>query len=125
MQRERRRRRRGDTRDAYRERDEWLLQSHRSKMPQDQTSEPPAFVRAANRWWDRLLDVADKRSFEGGASEYAPNQTTRDYVLNTIGLGAWGALFPILSIVATQLAGAEQAGMFSMAFTTATLMLYV
>ncbi len=125
MQRERRRRRRGDDRDAYRERDEWLLQSHRSRKQQEQVSKPPAFVRAANRWWDRLLDVADRRSFEGSASEYAPNQTTRDYVLNTIGLGAWGALFPILSIVATQLAGAEQAGMFSMAFTTATLMLYV
>ena len=88
-------------------------------------TQPPAIVRAANRWWDRLLDVADKRSFSRGASEYAANQTTRDYLLNTIGLGAWGALFPLLSIVATQLAGAEQAGMFSMAFTTATLLLYV
>ncbi|MDO4538011.1 MAG: lipopolysaccharide biosynthesis protein [Coriobacteriales bacterium] len=81
--------------------------------------------RLINHWWDRLLDVADKRSFSQGASEYAANQTTRDYLLNTVGLGAWGALFPILSIVATQLAGAEQAGMFSMAFTTATLMLYI
>ncbi|MBO7673701.1 MAG: lipopolysaccharide biosynthesis protein [Atopobiaceae bacterium] len=78
-----------------------------------------------NGWWDRLLDVADKRSFSAGASEYAANQTTRDYILNTAGLAAWGALFPVLSIIATQLAGAEQAGMFSMAFTTATLLLYV
>ena len=78
-----------------------------------------------NGWWDRLLDVADKRSFSAGASEYAANQTKRDYVLNTVGLAAWGALFPVLSIIATQLAGAEQAGMFSMAFTTATLMLYI
>lgn len=85
----------------------------------------PRIVRAANRWWDRLLDVADKRSFSKGASEYAANQTTRDYVLNTIGLGAWGMLFPVLSIVATQLVGTAQAGMFSMAFTTATLMLCV
>lgn len=87
--------------------------------------EPPRIVRAANRWWDRLLGVADKRSFSHGASEYAANQTKRDYLLNTIGLGAWGALFPLLSIVATQLAGAEAAGMFSMAFTTATLLFYV
>ena len=69
--------------------------------------------------------MADKRSFSEGASEYEANQTTSDYVLNTLGLAAWGALFPILSIIATQLAGAEQAGMFSMAFTTATLLLYV
>lgn len=127
MQRERTRRprRRSAERDAYRERDEWLLQSRRSRMGDERPPEPPAIVRTVNRWWDRLLDVADKRSFEGGASEYAANQTTRDYVLNTLGLGAWGALFPVLSIVATQLAGAEQAGMFSMAFTTATLMLYI
>ena len=85
----------------------------------------PSLRAVINRWWDRLLDVADKRSFSSGASEYAANQTTRDYLLNTLGLGAWGVLFPVLSIVATQLAGAEQAGMFSMAFTTATLMLYV
>ncbi|MDO4806978.1 MAG: lipopolysaccharide biosynthesis protein [Coriobacteriales bacterium] len=78
-----------------------------------------------NRWWDRLLDVADKRSFSAIGSQYAPNQAKRDYMLNTLGLAAWGALFPVLSIIATQLAGAEQAGMFSMAFTTATLLLYV
>ncbi len=99
----------------------------RTREKRQRTKPPaqPAIVRRANRWWDRLLDVADKRSFSRGASEYAANQTTRDYLLNTLGLGAWGALFPILSIVATQLAGAEQAGMFSMAFTTATLLLYI
>lgn len=86
---------------------------------------PNRVSRLVNSWWDRLLDVADKRSFTAPASEYAADQTTRDYVLNTVGLAAWGALFPILSIIATQLAGAEQAGMFSMAFTTATLLLYV
>lgn len=78
-----------------------------------------------NSWWDRLLNVADKRSFSTLGSEYAPSRTKHDYVLNTVGLAAWGALFPVLSIIATQLAGAEQAGMFSMAFTTATLLLYV
>lgn len=80
---------------------------------------------ALNRWWDRLLDVADKRSFSAIGSQYEADKTTHDYMLNTLGLAAWGALFPILSIVATQLAGAEQAGMFSMAFTTSTLLLYV
>ena len=78
------------------EREEWLLESRRARQPKE-PGEPPRLVRAANRWWDRLLDVADKRSFEAGASEYAANQTTRDYVLNTLGLGAWGALFPLLS----------------------------
>ncbi len=94
-------------------------------MEETKHRRPPRMTQVVNRWWDRLLDVADKRSFSHAASEFAANQTTRDYVMNTIGLAAWGALFPILSIIATQLAGAEQAGMFSMAFTTATLMLYV
>lgn len=109
------------------EREERLLQTRRRRRERKQRREPqpPRIVQVVNRWWDRLLDVADKRSFSSGASEYEANQTTRDYLLNTLGLGAWGALFPVLSIVATQLAGAEQAGMFSMAFTTATLMLYV
>ena len=96
--------------------------SKRRRREREHTLNPREVV---NRWWDRLLDVADKRSFSKGASEYEANQTTNDYVLNTLGLAAWGALFPILSIIATQLAGAEQAGMFSMAFTTATLLLYV
>lgn len=86
---------------------------------------PSRVAQAINRWWDRLLDVADKRSFTAPASEYAADQTVQDYTYNTAGLAAWGALFPVLSIIATQIAGAEQAGMFSMAFTTATLLLYV
>jgi len=99
-----------------------------TSMPRFSTNERTHMAQVkevVNGWWDRLLDVADKRSFSAGASEYAANQTKRDYVLNTVGLAAWGALFPVLSIIATQLAGAEQAGMFSMAFTTATLMLYI
>lgn len=131
--------RRNETRGRYRgrrraqergrsEREERLLRSRRRRLEaarKPRTVAPPRIVRIVNRWWDRLLNVADKRSFSMGASEYEANQTTRDYMLNTIGLGAWGALFPVLSIVATQLAGAEHAGMFSMAFTTATLMLYI
>ncbi len=123
MEQRKRRERRVPPRDMGRPR---ARRKKRERERDDRTSSAqPALVRAANRWWDRLLDVADKRSFSYGASEYAADQTKRDYVLNTLGLGAWGALFPVLSVVATQLAGAEQAGMFSMAFTTATLLLYV
>lgn len=102
-----------------------MARRERQKREKRKRRRPSRVSQAVNRWWDRLLDVADKRSFSQGASEYAADRTTHDYVLNTVGLAAWGALFPILSIIATQLAGAEQAGMFSMAFTTATLMLYV
>lgn len=96
-----------------------------SREEEKKERRPSRLSQLINGWWDRLLDVADKRSFSTAASEYAADQTTHDYLFNTAGLAAWGALFPVLSIIATQLAGAEQAGMFSMAFTTATLMLYV
>ena len=42
-----------------------------------------------------------------------------------MGLGAWGVVFPVLSVVTTQLVGVEQAGRFSMAFVTGTLLLFV
>ena len=46
-------------------------------------------------------------------------RTTRDYVWNTVGVAVCGAwCSPCLTIVVTQLAGAEQAGMFSLAFVT-------
>ncbi len=44
---------------------------------------------------------------------------------NTVGVGLWGMVFPVLTIVVTQLAGAEQAGMFSLAFVTALLLMFV
>ena len=106
-------------------RETYDVRSKKKRRKRRRRSSEPRIRQIVNRWWDRLLDVADKRSFSQGASEYEANQTMRDYVLNTIGLAAWGALFPILSIIATQLAGAEHAGMFSMAFTTATLLLYI
>mgnify|MGYP007008371903 FL=1 len=39
------------------------------------------------------------------------------------GRGAWGMVFPILTVVVTQLVGVEQAGMFSLAFVTGTLLM--
>ena len=57
--------------------------------------------------------------------EFASHKTTRDYICNTIGTGAWGMVFPILTIVVTQLCGVEQAGMFSMAFIIGTLLMII
>ena len=78
--------------------------------------------RAINDWCNRLLGVASERSFDQ-EEEYESHRTTRDYICNTIGTGAWGMVFPVLTIVVTQLCGAEQAGMFSMAFIIGTLLM--
>lgn len=76
----------------------------------------------ANHWFDRVMGGV--RSGElSGQEEYAAHRTSRDFIWNTVGVGCWGMVFPILTIVATQLAGVEQAGMLSMAFVTGTLLM--
>ncbi len=98
------------------------------KRPQEKkkADKQPGFLsRQVNNWWNRLIGSI----FGGGLSEqteqYLAHQTTRDYVLNTAGQAAWGALFPLLTMVCTWFAGAEQAGLFSMAFTIGTLLLFL
>lgn len=82
--------------------------------------------RIIDQWWERLyLLVFDRKSPDGQARLYAAGETGRDYMWNTIGQALWGALFPVLTIVSTQLAGAEVAGRFNLAFTVATLLLFL
>lgn len=64
-------------------------------------------------------------SLSSQTEQYAAHNTTRDYIWNSVGLGAWGVVFPVLSVVTTQLVGVEQAGRFSMAFVTGTLLLFI
>ena len=86
---------------------------------------PNWITRQVNRWVNRLMGAVTERSFAEQEEQYASHRTTRDYVWNTIGLASWGVVFPVLSIVVTQLVGAEQAGMFAMAFTVALLLMFV
>lgn len=76
-------------------------------------------------WWNRLIGAVYSGSLSSQTEQYAAHNTTRDYIWNSVGLGAWGVVFPILSIVTTQLVGVEQAGRFSMAFVTGTLLLFI
>ena len=86
----------------------------------------PNFVtRTVNHWCNRLLGAVSERSLAAQEAEYAAHRTTRDYVWNSLGIGAWGMVFPVLTVVVTQLVGVEQAGMFSMAFVTGMLLMYL
>lgn len=78
-----------------------------------------------NSWWDRLLGGVSNGGFAQQEAQYASHSTKRDFMWNSIGLGAWGMVFPLLTIVVTQLVGLERAGMFSLAFVTATLLMIV
>lgn len=93
---------------------------HRRRKRQRQT-----FGSVINGWWERLFSAVFGGTWDEQPRMYESGRSGRDYLLNTVGSVAWGALFPLLTVVATQLSGAERAGHFTMAFTTATLLLYV
>jgi O-antigen/teichoic acid export membrane protein len=78
-----------------------------------------------NAWFSRLAGAASEGSFSSQEAMYASHRTSRDYVWNTLGITIWGMVFPILTVVVTQLSGVEQAGMFSMAFVVGTLLMIV
>ena len=80
---------------------------------------------AVNHWWNRLLAAVFDRSVAAQTEQYAAHNTKRDYLWNSLGQGAWGVVFPVLSIACTQLVGVEQAGRFSMAFVTGSLLLFI
>jgi len=75
-----------------------------------------------NDWFDRLMGAVSEGDLAGQEEEHAAGRTKRDFVWNSIGQGAWGVVFPFLTIVVTQLSGVENAGMFSFAFVLANLL---
>ncbi|MDO4400045.1 MAG: lipopolysaccharide biosynthesis protein, partial [Coriobacteriia bacterium] len=101
----------------------------RRKAPTSRRDTQPrresALRKLMNSWWDRLLGGVSDRSFSAQEAQYASHRTKRDFMWNSIGLGAWGMVFPLLTIIVTQLVGLELAGMFSLAFVTATLLMIV
>ena len=109
-------------------------QKKRRELPGSAASEPAAekpakqpglLRRSVDAWWNRLIAAVFGGQESARSEQYLAHQTTRDYILNTCGQAAWGALFPLLTMVCTWFVGAEQAGLFSMAFTIGTLLLFL
>lgn len=94
-----------------------------AEVDTEETKKKSALRRITSQWWDRLLGAASDRSFAAQAEQYASHQTKRDYIFNTVGHTIWGFVFPLLTIVVTQLTDIEKAGMFSFAFVVGTLMM--
>lgn len=101
------------------------VETRHRKRPQRQRDHEAFLARVVNDWWDRLISAVFGGKFSEQTEQYLAHQTKRDYVCNTVGQAAWGMLFPLLTMVATWLVGAEQAGLFSMAFTVGTLLLFL
>lgn len=101
----------------------------RKGAPTGPNPKPPhkqnVIARIANRWFDRVMGAVKEGDFAGQEAQYASHNTKRDFMWNSIGAGSWGMVFPILTMVATQLVGVEQAGMFSMAFVVGTLLMFM
>ena len=106
---------------AGRRADEQSARTRQQRKPR----KPNFITRSVNHWCNRLLGAVSERSLAAQEEEYAAHRTTRDYVWNSVGIGAWGMVFPILTVVVTQLVGVEQAGMFSMAFVTGMLLMFL
>ena len=87
--------------------------------------EPGPLAQLVNAWWNRLIGAVYEGSITAQEAEYESGETARDYLWNTVGVAVWGFSFPVLAVVSTQLVGAEQAGRFSMAFVTGTLLMIV
>ncbi len=76
-----------------------------------------------NNWFDRLMGAVSDGSLSDQDEEYDSGRTSRDFIWNSVGQGAWGMVFPLLTIVVTQLTlDVERAGMFSFAFVLANLL---
>ncbi len=100
-------------------------QSRRGRQGHGKQRKPNFVTRLVNHWCNRLLGAVSSRNLSQQQAEYESGRTTRDFVWNSIGVGVWGMVFPILTIVVTQLVGVEQAGMFSLAFVTALMLMFV
>lgn len=87
--------------------------------------EPGRVRKFIYAWFDRLTGAVADGGLSQADAEFEAHRTSRDYIWNTIGFMAWGTIFPILTIVVTQLAGVEQAGMFSLAFVMAFLLYFM
>ena len=96
-----------------------------SKRKTEQRKRLSPLSRFINQWWDRLIRATTHREFGSAVELYSSGSTKRDYIWNSVGLATWGAEFPLLTIVTTWLVGIEAAGMFSMAYVTGIMLMYL
>ncbi|ERL12339.1 polysaccharide biosynthesis protein [Coriobacteriaceae bacterium BV3Ac1] len=96
-----------------------------ARRPSPAEHKPSPLVRIINSWWDRLLQSVTRHEFGDAVELYGAGRTQRDYIWNSLGLAAWGAEFPFLTVVVTQLVGVKGAGMFSMAYVTGMMLMFI
>ena len=81
--------------------------SQATRRRRERDRQPGPIHRMVNAWWNRLLGAVYGGGFSTQEAEYEDHATRRDYLWNTLGTAVWGMAFPLLTIVSTQLVGAE------------------
>lgn len=106
--------------------------SHRSVRADAEAQPRPhkqnVISRLVNQWFDRVVGTIQNDGLSGLSSaeeQFASHKTMRDFVWNTIGSAAWAMVFPVVTMVSTQIVGVEQAGMISMAFVVGILLMFI
>lgn len=82
-------------------------------------------ARIVNSWFDRVVGAMKGDGLSDSEEIYESHRTQRDLVWNSIGTACWSFVFPVITMVATQLVGVEEAGRISMAFIVALLLMFV
>ena len=101
------------------------IAQEQAQREQRRTRRTRPLRRLVYGWWDRIFGAAREGSWSEAEERYGSGQTTKDFVFNTAGLTAWGMMFPVFTILITQLLGTEQAGMFSLAFVTGNVLMII
>ncbi len=82
-------------------------------------------TRLVNDWADRVLGAMKDGGLSEAEERYESHRTSKDFKWNTLGSASWSLVFPVVTMVSTQIVGVERAGMISMAFVIGLLLMFV
>lgn len=76
-------------------------------------------------WKNRLIEGVRHQDFANQVALYGAHRTVKDYLCNALGQACMGLMFPLLTILVSQICGSEIAGRFTMAFVIATVLQFI
>ena len=76
-------------------------------------------------WKNRLMEGMRHQDFANQVALYGSHRTVKDYLCNALGQACMGLMFPLLTILVSQICGCDSAGQFSMAFVIASVFQFI
>lgn len=76
-------------------------------------------------WKNRLMEGMRHQDFANQVALYKSHRTVKDYLCNALGQACMGLMFPLLTILVSQICGCDSAGQFSMAFVVASVFQFI